>query len=133
MCRETGDDWQLTHQLRRRAVHHAVTGGQLSQAALDVQECAELTLRIDEEHAIMETLVIATILCDALGEEAVASRARRSIAMWSLTNRYPAEGYISAAIVPAVGSGFDDLVDGAVPARPMLRTIVDHIGCAGKR
>ena len=100
VCRETADSRQLANQLRHRAFHHARASGQLSQAVLDLAECADLDLRVDEAQSVVETLAVATILCDAIGEATSAASARRSLAIWDLTHVHTNDDYVGAVLPP---------------------------------
>ena len=105
----------------------------MTQATLDVLECAELYLRIDDEYAIVQTLATAALLCDALGEETAAATARGALSMWTLTNEHPNSEIIDAALPPADTLQIEDAYTTDVKSvRETLRAIVELIARIGE-
>jgi predicted ATPase/DNA-binding SARP family transcriptional activator/class 3 adenylate cyclase len=129
-CRETGDSRQLANQLRHRAFHHARTNGQLTQAILDLAECAELDLRVDEEQAIADTLAVGVLVCDVLGEKTAAESAWRSIGIWDLGHRHSNDDYVGIALAADGTRTADHLLEGSMAPGEALRTIVDLLAHA---
>ena len=100
VCRETADSRQLANQLRHRAFHHAARQRPAQPSSTRPGRMRDLDLRVDEAQSVVETLAVATILCDAIGEATSAASARRSLAIWDLTHVHTNDDYVGAALPP---------------------------------
>ena len=81
----------------------------------------------------MQTLAIAALLCDALGEVTAAETARRSLTMWTVTNEHPRSPLIEAARLPADTLQIEEEFTADVESvRDTLRAIVELIARTGE-
>ena len=121
--RRSGDNWQLAQSLKQRA-DLRLAEGDLTQAALDVNEAADFVGAFDEFH-LAETLAITALLLDALGQPLAATSAVESLRRW-MDGRY-AGGYSpiwSALNRVAPPSSADEL---GIDVRPIRGALHDAI------
>src|SRR5262249_3385787 len=118
--RRIGDSWQLLGTLgSRRWI--CLGAGDLTQAAVDVNESAELALRVGDEYGAVETLAAAAEVLFALGEQQSGSSAIRSLSRWLLTNTND-PGHVAATVARHEASSMPGLPEAvANPVRVELR------------
>jgi predicted ATPase/class 3 adenylate cyclase len=123
--RRTGDSWQLLGMLTSRQ-WICFRNGDLTQAALDVNEAAELALRVGDENGVAETLAAAAELLVAFGEREIAISAINSLGLWLVTHTIDPDSNISATVARHATSSTSDLPDAvASPIGVQLRAAVD--------
>jgi predicted ATPase/class 3 adenylate cyclase len=124
-CRRVGDSWQL---LGTMSTHGwlCLWTGDLTQAALDLNEVGELALRIGDEHRIANALAHAAEVLSAFGEHDAAIPAVRSLSHWLLTHRTN-PGSVMALTVARhdawLASDLPDAVANPIPVQ--LRAAID--------
>jgi hypothetical protein len=127
-AREAGDDWQLTHQLRRRIDHYSPTSDDLDLPTADLAECGRLALRLGE-RGIIETLSVSVHLLMALGRTQLAGATRSCIALWATTGGGVPYGYIAEVLTNSLQLVDEYLDDGPLPETPraQLRLVLQEV------
>jgi hypothetical protein len=120
-----GDSWQLLGTISTHG-WLCLWHGDLTQAALDLDEAAELALRVGDEHRIANALAHAAEVLTAFGEHNAAIPAVRSLSHWSLTHRTNSDSVIALTVARHDSWLASDLPDAvANPIRVQLRATID--------
>jgi hypothetical protein len=132
-CRRVGDAWQLLGTLRARG-WICLWNGDVTQAALDVTETAELAVRVGDEYRVAQTLAFAADVLVALGEHDAALAAVRSLARWLLTHRVNPSDPVATTVARHESSSRAELPDTvADPIRVRLKAALDVLSTTGER
>jgi predicted ATPase/class 3 adenylate cyclase len=124
--RRSGDDWQLTHQLRL-SMEFAVVDADLTQAAIDASEAAVLALRIGDEYQTAEVLAVAALVLDGVGEHVAAASCGETLRQWATVhplNRVNPILNTLARLTPAPAPGFPALDQRTI--REQLEAVQRH-------